>query len=639
MDGADASEAVTPTMDEVQKLLTELMVSVNRDHGADFSADGRGSDHKTEPELVANIQALQGILASCTRQTQEAIGRLNHRRNSFLPIHQLPLEILGRSIYLAIYFDLEPFSKRLSTLSTVCKRWHEVIQSLPRFWSVLDCRTRPSTLQHILSRSMNTPLLVNCDARHHPANVGWFLDTVLPHSARWESLYYCGSANSLGEVATVFESPTPTLSDFYVYNTDFEQAKQGVAQPLFHLSEGRNLRDVHLRAAVLSCDSPRMTDLRSLQLTWLSSPPSVADLSACLLQSPRLDSLVLAHFFPTSTAPAPSTPQPTFSIPMSELQDLEVLNVPQSYYFDLMARLEAPRCTQVLLGRPPKPEPSDTQITTNLLDSGILDPKYHAIRSTLHTTLISAEAIHIKVFKDHTIIAADFFPSPARQRLVTLRGRGRGRGRARGRGRGGFIPTTVLRDGWKAKPPPLLLTITPPQSKRAADSLPILAELLRSAGATAPVILTVQADENNTAEFSPNTFSGFATLKELNIDGLVAFRAAAKELGKPQSLTPEESQWACPELTEVHIRFGNEQKLTEDEAGLMVEWMRDRWSAPTGETKAPSPLNRFHFINHATDPNERWKSAWQQCKELVPKIAEDDESDWTGYVCGCKKFS
>ncbi|KAG8897529.1 hypothetical protein FRC01_011297, partial [Tulasnella sp. 417] len=375
------------------------------------------------------------------------------------------------------------------------------------------------------------------------------------------------------------------------------------------LSEGRNLRDVHLRAAVLPCDSPRMTNLRSLQLSWLSSPPSVADLSACLLQSPRLDSLVLAHFFPTSTIPPRSTTQPTFSILMSELQELEVLDVPQTYYFDLIARLEAPRCNQVLLGHRPKPESSSTQITTNLLDSGILDPKYHAIRLTLHTTLISAKAIYIKVFKDHTTVAADLFPS------------------------------TIPWDWRNGKPPPLLLTITPPQSKRAVDFLPVLGELLRSAGTTAPVILTIKADGNDTAEFSPNTFSKFTTLKELNINGLAAFRAAAKELGKPQSLTPEELQWACPELTDMHIRFGHEQKLTEDGAALMVEWLRDRWSVPTAETKALSPLNRLHFINHATDPKERWKSAYRECKELVPKIAEEDATGWTDHVCGCKKFS
>ncbi|KAG8902992.1 hypothetical protein FRC01_009383 [Tulasnella sp. 417] len=610
-DLADASKAPTVKTSDAQQLLTELMVRVNRERGANFSSDDRDADNKTEPELAADLQEPQEILPACTEQTHEEIARLNHRRNSSLPIHQLPLEILGRVIFLAIYFELEPFSKRLSTLTAVCKRWNVVIESMPQFWSVLDCRTKPSTVQHILGRSMNAPLFLRCNARRR--NLEGFLNAILPYSARWESLYYSGTATSLGEVATVFEWPTPILADLYVYNAAFEQARKGVAQPLFHLSEGRNLRDVHLRAAVLSCDSPRMTNLRSLQLSWLSSPPSIADISACLLQSPRLDSLVLAHFFPpstsTSAAPSPSTAQPTFSILMPELQDLEVLDVPQSYYFDLMARLEAPRCNQVRLGHRPKPEPSDTQITTNLLDSGILDPKYPAVRSTLHTTLISAKAIYIKVFNDHTIIAADFFPS------------------------------TMYWNWRNRKPPPLLLTITPPQSKRAVDFLPVLGELLRSAGTTAPVILTIKADGNDTAEFSPNTFSNFTTLKELNINGLAAFRAAARELGKPKSPMPEELQWACPELTDMHIRFDYEQMLTEDGAALMVEWLCDRWSAPTAETKAPSPLNQFHFINHATDPKERWMSAYRECKELVPKIAEEDAAGWTDHVCGCKKFS
>ncbi|KAG8910258.1 hypothetical protein FRC01_006429, partial [Tulasnella sp. 417] len=575
----------------------------------EIDSSGSGGDHKTELDLAANVQALQDILAACTRQTQEAIARLNHRRNSLPPIHQIPPEILGRVIFLAIYFDLEPFPKRLSMLTTVCKRWNVVIQSTPRFWSVLDCRTKPSTVQHILGRSMNAPLVVNCHTRRHNSNVRRFLDVVLLHSARWESLYYCGTATSLAEVATVLELPTPILADFYVYNTNFKQAEDGAAQPFFHLSEGRKLRDVHLRAAVLSCDSPRMTDLRSLQLSWLSSPPSVADLSACLLQSPRLDSLVLANFFPTSTAPSPSTTQLTFSILMSELQDLEVLNVPQSYYFDLIARLEAPRCNRVLLGHRPNLASSSTQITTNLLDSGILDPKYHAIRSTLHTTLISAEILHIKVFKDHTIVAADFFPSP--------------------------MPW----DTPNVRPPPLLLTIDPPQSKRAVDSLPILGELLRSTGTTAPVILTVKADETHTAAFSPNTFSNFTTLTELNIDGLVAFRAAAKELGEPHSFTRKELQWACPELTDMHIRFGYEQKLTEVEPEAMVEWVRNRWSARNAETKAPSPLTRFHFVNHPADPGRRWQSAFWKCRELVAEISKDDVLGWSYSVCGCHKFA
>ncbi|KAG8897164.1 hypothetical protein FRC00_004718, partial [Tulasnella sp. 408] len=246
MDGTDAPKAAAPTAEEVQKLLTELMASLNSERGADFSSEydlpkcsvcvsfaddldssGRGADYKNESDLAANVEALEDILASCTRQTKEAVGRLNHRRNSFLPIHQLPLEILGRAIYLAIHFDLEPFSRRLWTLSTVCKRWHEVIQNMPQFWSVLDCRTQPATVQYVLGRSMNIPLFVNCDTRPHGSDVRWFLDAVLPHSARWESMYYCGSAHSLGEVATAFDSPTPILADFYVYNTDFEQAKQG----------------------------------------------------------------------------------------------------------------------------------------------------------------------------------------------------------------------------------------------------------------------------------------------------------------------------------------------------------------------------------------------------------------------------
>ncbi|KAG8947877.1 hypothetical protein FRC04_010235 [Tulasnella sp. 424] len=602
----------SPSTNEVKKLLAKLMVSVNRARGANFSSDGRVADDKTVPEIVANIEALQDILASCTRETQEAIARLNHRRNSFLPIHQLPVEILGRTIYLAIHFDREPFPKRLSTLSTVCKRWNTTIQTSPEFWSVLDCRTRPTTVQYFLNRSMNAPLFIKCHTRPHGSGLGSFLNVVLPHSARWESLYYCGSARSLGEVATVSDTPTTILADLYVYNIEFEQAKQGVAQPLFTLSEGRNLRDVHLRAATLSCDSPRLASLRSLQLTWLSSPPSVAELSRIILQSPRLDSLVLAHFFPTSTATAPaaSTTKTASSILLSDLRDLEILEVPQSYYFELLTRLEAPRCDRVLLGDHPKLEPQDVPRATHLLDSGILDPKYRALRSTLRTTLLSAQALLITVFKDHTVIGADFFPAPDRKPRTTA-------------------TTTVFRDGWKANPP-LLLTIAPQPQKPSIDCLPALGELLHSAGVVAPVILTVKADGDQTLEFPANTFSGFTTLKELNIDGMAAFRAAAKELGKPRGTNSEELEWACPQLTELHIRFGGEQKLVQEEAALMVGWLRDRWSTPSDKTKAPSPLNKFHFVNHASDREKGWRSAFQECKKLLPGIVDD--------FCPCTKF-
>ncbi|KAG8947880.1 hypothetical protein FRC04_010238 [Tulasnella sp. 424] len=636
----------SPSTNEVQKLLDGLMVSVNRGRGASFSSDGRVADDKTEPELMANIEALQEILASCARQTQEAIARLNHRRNSFLPLHQLSMEILGRTIYLAIRLDSEPFPKRLSTLSTVCKRWNTAIQTSPQFWSVLDCRTRSSTVQYFLNRSVNAPLFVNCDMRPHGSNVGWFLDVVRPHSARWESLDYCGSAHSLGEVATVFDSPTPILADLYVYSTEFDLAKRGVAQPQFTLSEGRRLRDVHLRAATLSYDSPRLASLRSLQLTWLSSPPSVAELSEIILQSPRLDSLVLAHFFPTATmALAASNTSLASSILLSELINLEMLDIPQPYFFELLARLEAPRCARVRLGDQPKLEPQDVPRPNHLLESGILDSKYHAVRSTLRATLLSAQAVLVTVFKDHTVIAADFLPGPAHQRRVAVTqevpvGRGGWRGRGRGRGRGGFTTSRVFRDGWKAKPPPLLLTITPQPQKRSIDCLPALGELLRSTGVVAPVILTVKADGDEMAEFPANTFSGFTTLKELNIDGLAAFRAAAKELGQLQGTNPEELEWACPQLTEMHIRFGGRQRLAQEEAALMVGWLRDRWGTPTDKTKAPSPLTQLHFVNRASDPEERWKSALQECQELLPVILNGfDTSGWDLYRCPCKKFA
>ncbi|KAG9041140.1 hypothetical protein FS837_012681, partial [Tulasnella sp. UAMH 9824] len=64
MDDTDTPKAAAPTADEVQKVLTELMVSVNRERGADFSSDGGGADHKNESDLAANVGALEDILAS-----------------------------------------------------------------------------------------------------------------------------------------------------------------------------------------------------------------------------------------------------------------------------------------------------------------------------------------------------------------------------------------------------------------------------------------------------------------------------------------------------------------------------------------------------------------------------------------------
>ncbi|KIO16056.1 hypothetical protein M407DRAFT_48920, partial [Tulasnella calospora MUT 4182] len=80
-------------------------------------------------------------------------------RNSLVPIHRLPTELLIDIFYASLETNSNRF-RGLKTIASVAWLWHNIVKWVPELWAVLESRTPAEHLPIFLRRAGNFPLRI-----------------------------------------------------------------------------------------------------------------------------------------------------------------------------------------------------------------------------------------------------------------------------------------------------------------------------------------------------------------------------------------------------------------------------------------------------------------------------------------------
>lgn len=120
--------------------------------------------------------------------------KLAKQRNSLVPIHQLPLELLLEILELSAQLDMNNYDKessidRLMDPSTVSTHWWETLASASHLWARIHSRQRGVRLALVRSRDLPLEIMgPDRSTRTKPSNLNHnqFARLLALHAGRWK---------------------------------------------------------------------------------------------------------------------------------------------------------------------------------------------------------------------------------------------------------------------------------------------------------------------------------------------------------------------------------------------------------------------------------------------------------------------
>ncbi|KAL6300211.1 hypothetical protein BKA93DRAFT_695336, partial [Sparassis latifolia] len=284
-------------------------------------------------------------------------------------VYALPVELLARIFELgredAPSPDLQPPGEPTFEVlvSHVCQHWRDVALRTPTLWTLVHFRTTPhlARARAYLSRSGSQPLQIYVDTCAKDEYVpGWLLfrdefhpvfDTVVPHIARWRSLYLkvrdLACKRSARDVLSTCGA-APRLASLTLWHIEdwgtSERLYTAIGPPPVVVFAGRlpALRHVHLIGVNLPWShSPFLRGLASLELALHSDDVRIPfdRWHAMLAASPALERLSLTYSGPRAAAP-PWGPPARVRLP--RLRELRLTDLDPPYLCALVRTLDAP---------------------------------------------------------------------------------------------------------------------------------------------------------------------------------------------------------------------------------------------------------------------------------------------------------
>ncbi|KAG9043975.1 hypothetical protein FS837_008931 [Tulasnella sp. UAMH 9824] len=295
-------------------------------------------DTKTHASSLAHVddhvEAIKLTLDSVQRQLLQKISTLRTEHNRMIPLHQLPIEIFIRIISDALA-PLRTLGRSRSTclsrlvrFSPVCKRWKDVIEGTPSFWTIIDILDPPAIISAAISRSESRPLNIIAISSGmmqlvshfhtfcHPDKLNQFITTAITVSPRWRSIQLVVPSSE--KASAVMNAPAPIMKSL-----DLESRRPirvgfsngGVA---FQGTDPQ-LRRVRLHCVAIPWDSYLLRGLRDLSISGLETfAPSCEETLAILKACPGLVALNLS-LKPAATVESPKKATP---LTLAELQSL-----------------------------------------------------------------------------------------------------------------------------------------------------------------------------------------------------------------------------------------------------------------------------------------------------------------------------
>ncbi|KIO20478.1 hypothetical protein M407DRAFT_29885 [Tulasnella calospora MUT 4182] len=319
----------------LQQRIQELLIEYLADFQSQSTQSQGASAHISATQIFRldeELACLQNVHDAISAEISARVTRVSTHRNSLLPIHRLPLELLSYVLEASLgHFDATPeprTTKRLLALSTVSRHWKHVLDQSPSVWGWIDTTMdAPFAVQ----KSQHAPLSINLvkEGEFGTSGLEQGFATLLPHSKRWQSLQLCLTSVAAEHFVHIFGSLSmPSLQDLsFVVDTRVVVLND---PPRVDNLDRYPLRRLELSGISTSWDTvSTFTELRSLKITnpcygstWLSRDHITNILLGCI----HLEELALSKLedhSPDNSVPPSS--QSTFHLPV--LRSVEFSNI------------------------------------------------------------------------------------------------------------------------------------------------------------------------------------------------------------------------------------------------------------------------------------------------------------------------
>lgn len=271
--------------------------------------------------VLEGLDTVSNAMINCVKVHAAMIHR---RYNTFLPIGNLPPEVLGHIFFYAIQRDEQTSLRQLHNVASVCFSWYQIALKTPSLWTMLECRqprdvsgwkqamVRSGTLgldvefsfgaDRTIEFCVNTVNLFEDVVEHRRWKaltivrdpscdelVDELLEDMWPLSTELERLTIIGDQRPVQPLPwvlpsivqgnllylhtsrTLFTLPEPASHSFKLRRLvveDFRLNKLFAEKLLNLIGSCPQLETLHLRKLSWVDDAPNLTDATSLELQW-----------------------------------------------------------------------------------------------------------------------------------------------------------------------------------------------------------------------------------------------------------------------------------------------------------------------------------------------------------------------------------
>ncbi|KAG8949907.1 hypothetical protein FRC04_008210 [Tulasnella sp. 424] len=299
------------------------------------------------------IEVLEITLATLEASMKPRIVQARKRRNAFLSINRLPVEVVVEIFHTVLDSDaLCPPSTpthlaRLKTLASVFSVWRSLVSGTPSLWAVLESTCPPAFLPTVIQKAKGSLLNIRClvTGRYFrdldlEVNGTAFLSAVIPLAQKWAALHLDIRVSHDPWIDRIVETHLPSLRRASVRS----DSRRLVANPFGGAMS--QLRELKLHMVLIDWASVELKGLSALVLKSCRAP-SISRLLAILKRSPGLQLLDLTTADPDITdAQAPST---IASIVLPYLKDLTLRDISHQATSLLLQSIHTPRFRTILI--------------------------------------------------------------------------------------------------------------------------------------------------------------------------------------------------------------------------------------------------------------------------------------------------
>ncbi|KAG8914481.1 hypothetical protein FRC01_004039 [Tulasnella sp. 417] len=340
----------TDRKDVISQALSVLVEGICNQNGYGFSYSGVESVEALPVDRLPTIaDELKAAKAIINQQLDQLAARILYLWNTACLVHQLPVEVLAM-----IFGEFRPTppgsdsSTSLLDLLLVCRTWHDVIVGSPQLWDYFGAEMSYKIAQLVINRSQTSSFSVKWDTWNLPleprkSGLCRMMDLLIENSTRVQKIDIRASRSGRPSLQKFLSAPTPKLETLRVQVELYGSDEDGY-EPLDYiiLSDGPLLEHLSLQNVDTQMNSPRFSNLVTLQLEHSTSSMLFENLFPVLSSSRRLEKLHIRGYSAKDDGGRATTP-----ITLPHLKELVLSGVRSRYTVAMLASIYTPRCSHV----------------------------------------------------------------------------------------------------------------------------------------------------------------------------------------------------------------------------------------------------------------------------------------------------